>query len=177
MGGFFLSSYFSIIGLFQKKFRRVVESFFSKNPWIFRFVILSLEILEKTKLHLKNFTKQALCMLFHIEGATCFKKGQLQGGLKQLNLEQIPGVKKQINIYIIYVNHIYHIYIFIYTIKCWVSTKLHFLFGVWVLLSSTFSKLSGEACISNVHFWNKTCLLLQLTLIQLTLVYLLAFYK
>ena len=33
---------------------------------------------------------QALCTLFHIKGATFFKKGQLQGGLKQVNLEQNP---------------------------------------------------------------------------------------
>ena len=30
-------------------------------------------------------------MLFHIEGAKFFKKGQLQGLFKQLNLEQDPG--------------------------------------------------------------------------------------
>ena len=29
-------------------------------------------------------------MLFHIEGPTFFKNDQLQGGLKQLNLEQNP---------------------------------------------------------------------------------------
>ena len=33
---------------------------------------------------------QALRTLFHIEGATFFKKGQLQSGLKQLNLEENP---------------------------------------------------------------------------------------
>ena len=32
-------------------------------------------------------------MLFRTEGATFFKKGQLQGGLKQLNLEQNPCEK------------------------------------------------------------------------------------
>ena len=30
-------------------------------------------------------------MLFHIEGAEFFKKGKLQGHLKQLNLEHDPG--------------------------------------------------------------------------------------
>ena len=34
---------------------------------------------------------QALCTLFHIEGAKFFKKRQFQGRLKQLNLEQNPG--------------------------------------------------------------------------------------
>ena len=34
---------------------------------------------------------QALRTLFHIEGAKFFKKGQFQGCLKQLNLEQNPG--------------------------------------------------------------------------------------
>ena len=34
---------------------------------------------------------QVLHTLFHIEEATFLKKGQLQGGLKQLNLEQNPG--------------------------------------------------------------------------------------
>ena len=33
---------------------------------------------------------QALRTLSHIEEATFFKKGQLQDGLKQLNLEQNP---------------------------------------------------------------------------------------
>ena len=31
---------------------------------------------------------QALCTLFHIEETTFFKKGQFQGSLKELNLEQ-----------------------------------------------------------------------------------------
>ena len=34
---------------------------------------------------------QALHTLFHIDGAKCLKKGQFQGRLKQLNLEQNPG--------------------------------------------------------------------------------------
>ena len=33
---------------------------------------------------------QALRTLFYIEGVTFFKKGQLQGGLRQLNLELNP---------------------------------------------------------------------------------------
>ena len=36
-------------------------------------------------------TYQALRTLFHVEGAKFFKKGQLQGRLKQLNLEQDLG--------------------------------------------------------------------------------------
>ena len=35
-------------------------------------------------------TIQALRTLFHIEGKKFFKKGQLQGRSKQLNLEQDP---------------------------------------------------------------------------------------
>ena len=38
----------------------------------------------------KDTKEQALRTLFHIEGATFFKKEQLQGGLKQFNLEQNP---------------------------------------------------------------------------------------
>ena len=34
---------------------------------------------------------QALPMLFHIEGTKYFKKGQFQGRLRQLNLEQNLG--------------------------------------------------------------------------------------
>ena len=34
---------------------------------------------------------QALHTLFHIQGAKFFKKRQLQGHLKQLNLKQGPG--------------------------------------------------------------------------------------
>ena len=34
---------------------------------------------------------QALRTLFHIEGAKNFQKGQPQGRLKQLSLEQNPG--------------------------------------------------------------------------------------
>ena len=34
---------------------------------------------------------QALDTLFHIEGYKFFKKGQLQGRLKQLSFEQDPG--------------------------------------------------------------------------------------
>ena len=64
MWGFFLSSscpYFSIFGLFQKKIRRLFETyFFQKIPGIFRFAILSLEILEKAKLHLRKFHKIVL---------------------------------------------------------------------------------------------------------------------
>ena len=36
----------------------------------------------------KRVPQQALRMLFHIEGATFFKKGQLRDSLKQPNLEQ-----------------------------------------------------------------------------------------
>ena len=36
-------------------------------------------------------TYQALRTLFHVEGEKFFKKGQLQGRLKQLNLEQDLG--------------------------------------------------------------------------------------
>ena len=39
---------------------------------------------------LLHYWLQAHRTLFHIKGATFFKKGQLQGGLKQLNLEQNP---------------------------------------------------------------------------------------
>ena len=40
-----------------------------------------------------KFMLPALHTLFHIEQATFFKKGQLERGLKQLNLEQNPGLK------------------------------------------------------------------------------------
>ena len=52
----------SIIGLFQKKIQTgVVETYFlQKLPGIFRFVPLSLEVLEKTKLHLRKFHKIVL---------------------------------------------------------------------------------------------------------------------
>ena len=40
-----------------------------------------------------KFMLPALHTLFHIEEATFFKKGQLERGLKRLNLEQNPGLK------------------------------------------------------------------------------------
>ena len=39
----------------------------------------------------KVYKKQALHTLVHVKKAKSFKKGQLQGRLKQLNLEQDPG--------------------------------------------------------------------------------------
>ena len=61
-----------------------------------------------------------------------------------------------------------YIYIYIYTIKRHVSTELHFWFDVWVSLAAqTFWENIHSLFESDVHFWTKTGLLLQLTLVYL----------
>ena len=53
----------ALLGCSRKKFRQgwlKHSYFFQKIPGIFRFVTLSLEILEKTKLHLRKFHKVVL---------------------------------------------------------------------------------------------------------------------
>ena len=49
------------------------------------------DILHVTNILLYLKHLQVLPMLFHIEGTTFFKKGQFQGHLRQLNLEQNLG--------------------------------------------------------------------------------------
>ena len=109
-----------------------------------------------------NSNFKALRTLFHIEGATFFKKGQLQGGLKLYhiyhiwyNFKQTASTNFSLSTgYIIYhickscISYVY-LYIFIYTIKCRVSTELHLWFIVWISLAALSVNFLGKYLFFN----------------------------